>query len=127
MSTKATVPRVSAASSTSLPAAVTAAAPFVRAETRISVAKAAETREQGGRRYVSLSSKPADGQHGDDEEAEVGRANRGFGARNSDLDAGQVACPEQAEDNGDEEDGEGEIPRRPPHRSWQLAGHEDGL
>ena len=93
----------------------------------MSVAKAAVTASRAVAGTCRSRPQPEDRQHGDDEQAEVGRANRDVGARDSDLDAGQVARPKEAEDDGDEEDGEGEIPRRPPQRSWQLAGHEDGL
>ena len=115
-------PRVSAPSSASFPAEVTASAPFAIEETRIRPAKARGRGEQRrreaawrrARRRRAASSAVAS-------EREVGGADRDVGSADADLDARQVARAEQAEDDGDEEDGEGEIFRRPPQRSWERA------
>ena len=45
----------------------------------------------------------------------------------AEVDRGKVDGPQQAQGDGDEEDREGGIPRRPPQGSWQLAGHRRQL
>ncbi len=97
-----------------MPADVNAEAPWPSEEPTIRSANAPATpMSQGdGRRQPPLRSWRA----ASDREHQQGRVREADGS-SGDLDRGEVPSPEQAQDNGDEEDEKEGITRRPPQRS----------
>ena len=94
-----------------------ASAPFATRKRRSASANAAVAASSQGDGSVRRAAQPERREHRRCEQRDVGRPDRDLVPAAPTSKLGQVARAEQAQDDGDEKDGEGEIPRRPPQHS----------